>query len=113
MTTDEQQANPDVPPWRGPLPELERLQAEIDDDLTHGRITADEYDAARQRIEHTLKVLTAPPSPPESKRKGKPIRVVGIPAKKIDTELYAMTLFLAGQRAVREKRAREKRELSE
>lgn len=91
---------PTQQPYRGPIGELERLQAEIDDDLTTGRISPEVYQDANHRIGIALKAATEPV--PEVK--GKRIRAVGIPHKEIDTEKLAMVYWMHAKRLAKERR---------
>jgi hypothetical protein len=84
--------------YRGPIGELERLQAEIDDDLTAGRISPEAYQSANGRIASALKAATEPLP------LGQKIRAVGIPRKEIDTEQLAMVYWMQAKRLAREKR---------
>jgi hypothetical protein len=89
---------PAEPPYRGAIGELERLQAEIDDDLTAGRISPEAYQSANGRIASALQAATEPLPP------GQKIRAVGIPRKEIDTEQLAMVYWMQAKRLAREKR---------
>ncbi|UUY01590.1 hypothetical protein LRS13_12690 [Svornostia abyssi] len=89
--------------WGGTLAELSRLQQEIDDDLTHGRITPEDYDFARRRIEAAVKVATQPV------QSGQRIRVTSIPQKEIDTDKLAVAYMLLARAEARRKRAARER----
>ena len=92
------QSQPADKPWRGAIGELEDLQAEIDNDLTAGRLSPESYQDANARIATALKAATEPLPP------GEKIRVVGIPRKEIDTEKLAMVYWMQAKRLAREKR---------
>lgn len=87
-------------PWRGTLEELERLQDEIDNDLTAGRLSPEAYQSANERIAIALKAATEPLPQAD----GRKLRVVGIPRKAIDTEKLAMVYWMQAKRLAREKR---------
>lgn len=80
--------------------ELLKLQYEIEEDLAAGRLTQDEYDDCKRRIQYSLDDLDAPLPP------GETIRVIGIPRKKIDIDLLAQAYWLAGLRQARERRGK-------
>lgn len=78
---------------------LSKIQAEIDDDLTAGRMTPDDYQYATERIRITLANWTRPPDP------GQGYRVAAIPNKTIDTQKLAQAYWLMANRLARERRA--------
>jgi len=77
---------------------LLELRYEIGEDLAAGRISQDDYDGCKQRIEDSLRQLDEPPQP------GETIRVIGIPRKQIDTQKLAMVYWLQARRQVRERK---------
>lgn len=79
-TTASDLQNQPAEPYTGPIGELERLQTEIDDDLTAGRISPEAYQSANERIAIALRAVTAPLlAAPTINRN---VRVVGIPRER-------------------------------